>query len=294
MTDSDTLAAEFYVALHRGTPHDVAFYQRATRGAASVLELGCGDGRVLTRLNEVHPEGERVGLDSDPGMLSLARRAAAACEGSPCRFIRADIGAFDLGRQFECILLPYSTLWCLPDAAKLACLRLAANHAAAGARLFLDVYPADELIDDPDEPSHGGDSSEFELSGSDEPQVRDAELEESEFDDDEPEVDEREFLVELDVRDQRYRVFEEDRIWPTRPMVEARFDFESVGSPRAGLPQHHEQLIVHHPCRVAQLSELLSAAGFEQNELTDAFGAPYIDDSGAQLFVSARLREQSR
>jgi len=102
-------------------------------------------------------------------------------------------------------------------------------------------------------------------------------------------VDEREFLVELEVLGQRYCVFEEDRVWPTLPRVEAHFEFECVGSPRAGLPRKHTQRIVHHPYRAAQLSDLLRASGFEVSELTDALGVPYVVDSGAQLFVSSRL-----
>ena len=56
-----TLSAELYALTHRGTAGDVGFYRRACAGASSVLELGCGSGRLLKRL--ARPGRQLVGLD---------------------------------------------------------------------------------------------------------------------------------------------------------------------------------------------------------------------------------------
>ena len=168
------LDAEFYVALHRGTPHDIGYYQRVSQDAPHVLELGCGDGRVLRQLRQKAGAPQcLVGIDEHPGMLALARRGLESYGLCSCEFVQGDIRQFDLSARFERILLPYSTLWCLTDRDKLACLRCAVRHLAPGGSLHADLYVADDLLEIPDD-------------------ARDTEREE--------ELDDREFLVELGKR----------------------------------------------------------------------------------------------
>src|SRR5688572_29368088 len=120
--------AELYVALHSGTPGDAAFYRRVCRDARSVLDLGCGNGRILWGLRR--PGRSLVGLDRDREMLQLARRHAATDGrsalpsgsavagfrggergkrlGSAPTWVQADMAAFALGRRFDAIILPFS------------------------------------------------------------------------------------------------------------------------------------------------------------------------------------------
>jgi hypothetical protein len=42
--------AQLYAAVHDGNPGDVAFYRERCADARAVLELGCGDARVLAEL----------------------------------------------------------------------------------------------------------------------------------------------------------------------------------------------------------------------------------------------------
>lgn len=128
--------AELYALVHRGTPGDVDYYRAACAGAGSVLELGCGYGRVLAALEGVET---RVGLDLHDGLLAMARAAAPAAD------VRAgDMRAFDLGRTFDRVLIPHSGLYCLlSDADVRACLACAARHLAPGGRLVADAYVGD-------------------------------------------------------------------------------------------------------------------------------------------------------
>ncbi|MEZ4265484.1 MAG: class I SAM-dependent methyltransferase [Myxococcota bacterium] len=71
--------ARVYDLLHRGTPGDIAFYRHVCAGAASVLELGCGSGRVLVELARAGLT--MTGLDHDPA--KLARAVAEPEHGSP-------------------------------------------------------------------------------------------------------------------------------------------------------------------------------------------------------------------
>jgi SAM-dependent methyltransferase len=64
----------------------------------SVLDAGCGTGRIAREL--ARRGVETVGVDLDPDMLSTARRKAPELE-----WHHADLAAIDLGRVFDVVLL---------------------------------------------------------------------------------------------------------------------------------------------------------------------------------------------
>jgi SAM-dependent methyltransferase len=133
-----TLSAELYALTHRGNPGDIAFYRRACAGASSVLELGCGSGRLLTGL--VRPGRRLVGLDRDTGLLGIARRSL----GRSVTLVQGDMRRFDLGERFQRVLIPYSAFYCLlTKADALSCLRCARRQLCPGGLLLLDAYAAD-------------------------------------------------------------------------------------------------------------------------------------------------------
>jgi SAM-dependent methyltransferase len=130
--------ATLFRAVHAGNPGDVSFYARACEGASSVLELGCGWGRVLRALRS--PRRTLVGIDTDERFVSMARVEVPGAE-----LLWADMASFELGaRRFDRILVPHSGLWCLPDETTLAaCLRSARAHLGAGGQLVFDAWNAD-------------------------------------------------------------------------------------------------------------------------------------------------------
>ena len=137
MVRDERLKARIYDVLHRGYPGDVDFYSQVCRGAASVLELGCGMGRVLTRLAADGVE-RLVGLDLDPFHLELAAERL----GQAATVVEGDMREFSLdSERFERVLIPFNTLYALPsDEDKVACLSAARHHLAPGGVLALDVY----------------------------------------------------------------------------------------------------------------------------------------------------------
>lgn len=139
-----------YAAVHSGNPGDVAYYRRACTGARSVLELGCGYGRVLDGLTRERSL-EVFGLDRDGGLLDLARERAPRAT-----IVAGDMREFDLGRRFDRVFIPYNGLYCvLSEAEQIAVLRCARAHLNDGGLLVLDAYAADAFHGDESDETDG-------------------------------------------------------------------------------------------------------------------------------------------
>jgi SAM-dependent methyltransferase len=148
---SQNYPADLYDAVHLGTPGDVSFYRRECAGVQSVLELGCGSGRVLAAVDE--DERRLVGLDTSEDALQLA-----AARVPRAQLVRGAMQELALKQRFDRIVAPFSALYCLTSGAELdRTLRAAVRHLAAGGRFVADVWNAEEFhVDgDPadDEPS---------------------------------------------------------------------------------------------------------------------------------------------
>lgn len=116
-------------------------YRRACAGAARVLELGCGAGRVTAHLAEAGRQ--TVGIDRDPELLALARQRHPR---AAVHWLRADMRSFALAQRFERICIPHSGLYALlseEDCRR--CLRRVAEHLTPEGRLCFDLYGADHF-----------------------------------------------------------------------------------------------------------------------------------------------------
>ena len=136
---------KLYRLIHVGTPGDAEFYRRACYGVDSVLELGCGWGRVTRAIEPV--VSRIVGLDINAGMIEAARREVASDDAE---FVVGDMRDFSLSSRFERIIIPYNSLYNLLDADEMAaCLRNVREHLTREGRLLFDGYYVDaELLGD--------------------------------------------------------------------------------------------------------------------------------------------------
>jgi SAM-dependent methyltransferase len=117
----DRLAAE------GGAVHGEADLVRSF-GPGSVVDAGCGTGRVAIELarHGVHV----VGVDLDPDMLAIAEARAPEL-----LWVCADLATLDLGRSFDLVVMAGNVLPnCHPDDRAVAVRRLA-DHLAPGGRL---------------------------------------------------------------------------------------------------------------------------------------------------------------
>src|SRR4029450_6069466 len=88
---------------------DVAFFVEAAKNAGgSMLEVGCGTGRVL--ISVARAGVEIVGLDLSQHMLAVCRRKLEleSPAGKPrWQLVSGDMRDFDLRRAFSLITLPF-------------------------------------------------------------------------------------------------------------------------------------------------------------------------------------------
>ncbi|HEV7861900.1 MAG TPA: class I SAM-dependent methyltransferase [Acidimicrobiia bacterium] len=104
----------------------------AALGGRSVLDAGCGTGRVAIEL--ARRGFEVVGLDADPGMLSAARVKAPDLE-----WVEADLATFDLAehrpdgrRQFDVIVMAGNVMIFVVSGTEGAILERVAAHVRPG------------------------------------------------------------------------------------------------------------------------------------------------------------------
>jgi len=124
---------------------DIGFYvQEAASVRGSVLELGCGTGRILLPL--ARAGCTVVGLDNSRQMLARCR-AKLAAEPAPVRarvtLHEHDVRDFDLGATYPLVIAPFRVFQQLPAVDdQLQFLAAVARHLARGAegRFIFDVF----------------------------------------------------------------------------------------------------------------------------------------------------------
>ena len=129
--------------------NDVKFYremaQEFVRRGQTILELGCGTGRVLVPLAK---DGHEIcGLDLSAAMLGQCRKrleAESAEVKSRVRLVEANMAGFNLGEKFRLIIVPFRPFQHLEVVEQqLACLRSAHEHLDEGGRLIVDFFQTD-------------------------------------------------------------------------------------------------------------------------------------------------------
>jgi SAM-dependent methyltransferase len=78
------------------------FIDRHRPGAASLLELGCGTGSILTRLTDI---AAVTGLDRSPEMLAIAGRKVPRA-----RLVEGDMSSFSLDERFDVVVCVFDSL----------------------------------------------------------------------------------------------------------------------------------------------------------------------------------------
>jgi len=134
-------AAKFY-DLNPSVPRDIPFYQALIPShTATVLELGCGTGRVTIPLAS---DCRFIrGLDLSPAMIDLCcdKLARAILPAGRVAITQGDITSFDLGQRFDLIIAPFRVMQNLESDVQVDGLfRCIRNHLAPGGTCILNVF----------------------------------------------------------------------------------------------------------------------------------------------------------
>jgi SAM-dependent methyltransferase len=105
-----------------GYEADLALWEGLAEG--SILDLGCGTGRVATYLAR---RGRRVvGLDEDASLLAAFGERA---KGLPAEAVLGDARGFELGRAFDAVIAPMQLVQLFEGKGeRIECLRCTARH----------------------------------------------------------------------------------------------------------------------------------------------------------------------
>ncbi len=134
--------AELYSMLHTGNPGDLQYYINAAQNADSVLELGCGSGRITLPIAK---KGiPVVGVDISKEMLNLLEKNTLLLPSKTknlVEIVHGDMQDINLERKFDLVIIPYNALLCLlSEEAVISCFKTAAKHLSKNGKLIFDIY----------------------------------------------------------------------------------------------------------------------------------------------------------
>ncbi len=126
MIKNSNTFAHLYHAHHSQFQEDLRFWlELAKRKAGTILELGCGTGRVSIALAK---QGFHViGLDINAGMLSVFKEQLQS-ETGKVGILQADLTKFHIALPFALIVLPCNTFSTLSSPERSAALRCVHQH----------------------------------------------------------------------------------------------------------------------------------------------------------------------
>jgi len=107
VTNYDRIAEIYDVDMGRNMAFDdVGFWVAQCRHRGRVLELGCGNGRILLEL--IAQGIPAMGIDASHGMLRVLQRKATARGLASPPVCRMDVRSLAFARAFDVVLCPYS------------------------------------------------------------------------------------------------------------------------------------------------------------------------------------------
>lgn len=106
------------------------------RGDETLLDIGCGDGKITAVLAERLPRGRAVGIDASAAMVTLAQEHFPAEDYPNLSFRQADAAELDLSERFDAVFSNATLHWIADHRAVLRGLGRCLKH---GARILFQM-----------------------------------------------------------------------------------------------------------------------------------------------------------
>lgn len=103
-------------------------------GNESVLDIGCGDGKITAAIAEKLPEGRVLGIDSSAEMIRLARSRFEGGAGNRLNFRQLDVREMAIEHEFDVIFSNAALHWVRDHASMLK--RIARSMKTSGRMLI--------------------------------------------------------------------------------------------------------------------------------------------------------------
>lgn len=140
----EKLSSQFYALEMDDFTADIRFYESALSKTGSILEMGCGTGRLADCLaSKHHPT---IGIDISMSMLQKARTR----NNPHCSYLCMDMTRPSFTGRFDTIVIPYNTLNVLKTSERIsACIAGCRNCLKPGGNLLVQLFiPTDTFIHD--------------------------------------------------------------------------------------------------------------------------------------------------
>lgn len=83
-------------------------------GNETILDLGCGDGEITSKIAKLIPRGEITGLDISPEMIEFAQNHYQKCNIKNIHFFNQDMSSISSNEEFDMVFSSYAFQW-IPD-----------------------------------------------------------------------------------------------------------------------------------------------------------------------------------
>ena len=156
--------AEIYDSLFSYVVDDISYYvEEATLSGGTVLELGCGTGRVSIPIARAGID--IVGIDASSAMLARAREKSREAGIPNLKLLWADMRDFNLSSEFNLVIIPFRGLLSLLSVDdEIRTLTNIKRHLAPGGKLIFDIFVPDlnMMVQEGDVPYHFRDVTDTE------------------------------------------------------------------------------------------------------------------------------------
>ncbi len=130
-----SLSCDFYDLEMNSYREDSQFWNSVLPSRGTILELGCGSGRISRQI--ASPSRPVVGIDLSMDMLHLAKLRRDPF----CSYLCMDMGQLAFDSRFESILIPYNTLNLLTSGKQISsCLDGCRSLLPKGKTLAVQLY----------------------------------------------------------------------------------------------------------------------------------------------------------